>query len=136
MPSVRSAVHKCTNTDLSVIPGGLTSQVQLADSSWSRAFKEVYKARYNEWMATLEKSYTPAGNVHAPSKLLCLQWAKELWDYLSSELVKKSFVSCGISVSVDGSEDHEIHCPKENGVAAGAKPDIEQATANPLAQIL
>ena len=37
-------------------------------------------------------------------------------------------------MSTDGSEDHKIHCLKENGVAAEAKPDIEQATANLLAQ--
>ena len=47
---------------------------------------------------------------------------------------EKSFVSCWISVSTDGSEDHEIHCVKENGVVVRAKPDIEQATANLLAQ--
>jgi len=37
-----------------------------ADVSWNKPFKEAYKARYNQWMATGEKSYTPAGNIKAP----------------------------------------------------------------------
>ena len=70
MPSVKKVVNKDTNTDLSIIPGGLTSLVQPADVSWNKPFKEAYKARYNQWMATGEKSYTPAGNIRAPSKHL------------------------------------------------------------------
>ena len=107
MPSVKNVAETHTNTDLSVIPGGLTSLVQPADVSWNKPFKEAYKARYNQWMVTGEKSYTPAGNVRAPSKVLCLQWVKEAWSSVSTEVVKKSFISCGISINVDGSEDQK-----------------------------
>ena len=84
-------------------------------------------------MATRENSYTPAGNIRAPSKLLCLQWVKEAWDSLFSEVVKRSFISCGISVNVDGSEDLEIHSLKENRVAASARADLQRATTSLLA---
>ena len=134
MPSVKNVAETHTNTDLSVIPGGLTSLVQPADVSWNKPFKEAYKARYNQWMVTGEKSYTPAGNVRAPSKVLCLQWVKEAWSSVSTEVVKKSFISCGISVNVDGSEDQEVHCLKDNEIAAAAKTDIQQATVSLLAQ--
>lgn len=36
---------------------------------------------------------------------------------------------CGISVSLDGSEDGEIHFLKDGGVAAQARADIQQETA-------
>ena len=58
---------------------------------------------------------------------------KDSWDCVSTEVVKKSFITCGISVSTDGSEDGEIHCLKESGIAAAARPAIEQATAALLA---
>ena len=42
---------------------------------------------------------------------------------------QKSFRVCGITVRSDGSEDREISCIKENGVASDAKTIIEQKTA-------
>ena len=69
-------------------------------------------------MATGPKSYTASGNVRAPSKALCLQWVKECWEAISAEIFQKSFSVCGISVNTDKTEDEEIHCFKEGGVAA------------------
>ena len=48
-----------------------TSRCQLEQGLQQAAYREPY----NNWMATGEKSYTPAGNMHA-DKLLCLQWVK------------------------------------------------------------
>ena len=64
-----------------------------------------------------DKTYTQAGNVRAPSKLLCLQWVKQAWESVTNEVVKKSFEACGISVSVDGSEDNKIRFIKDGEVA-------------------
>ena len=113
---------------MSVLPGRLTRLVQPADVSWNKPFKEAYKRLYNEWMVSGEKSYTPAGNVRAPSKLLCLCWVKEAWSCVSKEVVVKSFEVCGITVNVDGSEDMKIHCIKDGEVAMGARREIEQKT--------
>ena len=41
----------------------------------------------------------------------------------------KSFRVCGITVNPDGSEDSEISCLKENGVAYEARCKIELETA-------
>ena len=75
MDSIKSNIHYLTNSDISIIPGGLTGNLQPADVSWNKPFKDAYKAKY-EWMVSGEKSYTAAGNVHAPDKALCLQWVK------------------------------------------------------------
>ena len=105
-------MDKQTNTDVSVIPEGLTSHLQPADVSWNKPFKTAYKEKSSQWMATGPKTYTAAGNVRAPSKALCLQWAKECWEALPAKIIQKSSRACGIS------EDGEIHCLKEGGVAA------------------
>ena len=119
---VRSCVDKQTNTDVSVIPGGLTSHLQPADVSWNKPFKTAYKEKYSQWMATGPKTYTAAGNVRAPSKALCLQWAKECWEALPAKIIQKSSRACGIS------EDGEIHCLKEDGVAADTRESIWRDT--------
>ena len=111
--AITSYAKRSAKTDVSIIPGGLTRHLQPADVSWNKPFKEAYKALYNEWMATGEKSYTPAGNMRAPEKALCLRWVKEAWNSVTTEVVIKSFRVCGISVKTDGSEDGEIHCIKE-----------------------
>ena len=41
---------------------------------------------------------------------------------------QKSFRACGISVNTDGTEDEEIHCFKEGGVAADARESIQRDT--------
>ena len=88
MLTVKSAVDKQANTDLGIIPGGLTCKIQPADVSWN---KITYMTMYNEWMISGEKSYTAAGNVYVPGKLLCLQWVKEAWESIFSEIIKKIF---------------------------------------------
>lgn len=129
MPSVTSIVDKSTRSDISVIPGGLTSKVQPADVSWNKPFKAAYKELYNSWMVEGEKTYTAAGNVCAPSKFLCVQWVKEA----SSDIIKKSFRACGISVSTDGTEDGEVHCMKEAEVAFPAREIVKDCSSSTTA---
>lgn len=58
MSSVSSHVEKSNNSEISVIPGGLTSHLQPADVSCNKPFKEAYKVFYDEWMGQ-DKSPTP-----------------------------------------------------------------------------
>ena len=64
-----------------------------------------------------------------PTKLQVLQWVKLAWEAVSEDVVRKSFRVCGITVNPDGSEDSEISCLKENGVAYDARCKIELETA-------
>ena len=89
----------------------------------------LYKELYSNWMGTGEKSFTAAGNMRPPDKLLCLQWVKEAWNSVSTEVVVKSFKACGIAVATDGSEDGQIHCLKESEVGAEAAREISKLTA-------
>ena len=47
-----------------------------------------------------------------PRSLLC-EWVKSYWDAVPTEMVIKSFTSCAITTSTDGSNEHKIHCFKE-----------------------
>lgn len=118
--SVKYVVNKATNSDMSVIPGGLTGHIQPTDLCWNKRFKAAYKELYGQWTTAGEKTYTRAGNVRAPSKLQCLEWVKKAWEAVEVEVIKNSFRSCEISVMIDGSEDKEIHCIRDGGVAAEA----------------
>ena len=62
--NVRNVVSNATNSDIGVIPGGLTGHLQQ-----NKPIKAAYKELYGEWTATGQKTYTRAGNIHAPSKL-------------------------------------------------------------------
>ena len=44
-----------------------------------------------------------------PSRLVLCEWVKAAWDAIPVEAIKKSFLSCAITTSVDGHDD-EIHC--------------------------
>ncbi|CAI7887372.1 unnamed protein product [Closterium sp. NIES-54] len=51
---------------------------------------------------------TRAGNLQKPPTETVLRWIDESWEAVPEELVKKAFVTCGISTSIDGTEDHLI----------------------------
>ena len=76
-----------------------------------------------------------AGNMRAPSKVLCLEWVKECWEALPIELIKKSFRACGVSVNIDGTDHGEIHCLKPGRVAVEAREAITTETATLFSSI-
>ena len=53
--------------------------------------------------------YTLAGKKKAPSRNLVLRWVHEAWREIPVEMVAKSFKTCGISNSLDGTEDDELY---------------------------
>ena len=123
--NVRSYIDQQTNTN-DMIPGGLTSHLQLANLSRNKCFKAAHKAKYDNWMVTREKSYTAVGNMHPPSKALCLGCVRACWEILPTEIIQKSFLVCGISIDVDGTDDRYL---KPVRVAAEARTTN---TARPL----
>ena len=47
--------------------------------------------------------------------------------------IHNSRTFCGISVTVDGTEDDQIHCLKPGGVTSEAAPELSQLTTEMLA---
>ena len=55
------------NTDIAVIPGGLTSIVQPLDVCLNRPFKDHLRSKWFEWVLEGEKTCTAGGNIRAAS---------------------------------------------------------------------
>ena len=67
------AAFKRENTDLAVIPGGLTSILQPLDVSLNKPFKDGVRRRWMQWMADGIHEFTATGRQKKPSEeLICL----------------------------------------------------------------
>ena len=93
------------NTNLAVIPGGLTSRLQPLDVSLNKPFKAKVRNLYNQWMDEAVKEYTPSGKIRRPSYSLVATWVKESWESMDINMIRRSFKCCGVSNDINGSED-------------------------------
>jgi hypothetical protein len=98
-----------------IVPGGCTKYVQPPDVSWNQPFKAAITRFHEDWMQSGTKELTAGGNPRPPPMEIYLQWVSDAWDILSSDLIKESFKACGITNSIDGSEDSLVHCFKSHG---------------------
>lgn len=103
---VKDLVKVKHNSDMAVIPGGCTCKLQPADVSWNRPFKAKLAELYDEWIFNGPIERTRAGNRKAPPKALLLKWIKDAWAAITPDVIRKSFKKCGITVALDGTEDH------------------------------
>ena len=97
------------NTNLTVIPGGLTSILQLLDVALNKPFKDGVRKRWMEWMADGIHEFTASGRQKKPSEELILSWIAAAWNDIPAEMVESSFLKCGITNNLDGSEDDLVY---------------------------
>jgi hypothetical protein len=98
------------NTELAVIPGGLTSQLQPLDVSINKPFKVYMREEWNKWMMDeTQHEFTPKGALKLPTIKQVCQWIKQSWSTVREDIIVKSFKKCGISNTLDCSEDHLIY---------------------------
>lgn len=110
---------KTMRTDTAMIPGGCTKLLQAPDVSWMKPFKAAYVELYEKWMQTIgtvKENQTKAGNARPPSKLLMCHWVVAAWKAVNIETIKRSFQACGLTTSLQGDEDGNIHAVKQLGI--------------------
>ena len=117
MASVRAQ-----NTDIAVIPGGLTSLVQPLDVSINKPFKDMMRKEWNEWMIGGEKTYTKGGSMRSPTMPEVCQWVINSWNKLKVETIVKALKKCGISNALDGTEDEELWNDTDEEAADDVQP--------------
>ena len=129
MATVRSVV-KQTNTDMSIIPGGLTSQLQPADLCWNKPFKEAYKATSPTLLLAMFmlpaknsacSGFARLGHLFPPTSSLTRSWCVE-------------FLLASMAQTMPVFTVYSIHCLKSGGVVSEALPTITKNTATLLSE--
>ena len=98
------------NAEVVLIPGGCTSLTQPMDKYVNRPFKEAVRQSWEEWMRML-RALTQKGNLKQPMWQDVISWVSKAWCGIKTDLLVKSFLVCGISNALDGSQD-DLVCDK------------------------
>jgi len=65
-------------------------------------------------MASGDVKTTKGGNMMKSDIEIVCAWVKKAWDDIPADMVKHSFLKCGISNAMDGSEDNAIYEDKDD----------------------
>uniref|UniRef100_A0A224YXZ2 Pogo ele1 orf1-h 1e-40-j 4 n=1 Tax=Rhipicephalus zambeziensis TaxID=60191 RepID=A0A224YXZ2_9ACAR len=102
--SVKAALAEM-NTDLAVIPGGMTGQLQPLDVCINKPFKDRLRGLYTDWLSEEDHQLTPTGRIKRASLSQLAGWVAAAWDDIPETLIVRSFKKCSISNALDGTED-------------------------------
>ncbi|KAK6317614.1 hypothetical protein J4Q44_G00130140 [Coregonus suidteri] len=93
---------KQTNSELAVIPGGLTKELQPLDIGVNRAFKARLRAAWEQWMTEGEHTFTKTGRQRRATYATICQWIVDAWADISVSTVVKAFTKAGIISELPG----------------------------------
>lgn len=96
---------KDLNTDLVVIPGGMTSQLQVLDVAVNKPFKDCLRQQYMDWLLSGDHTLTPTGKIRKPSVSQLLEWIVTAWRSITQESIVKGFKRCCVTNDINGTED-------------------------------
>ena len=118
VPGSSSREMKEDNITPAVIPGWCTSLLQPLDVCLNKPFKTkmcefwcewMISEFWCEWMISGDKEYMAGGNLKRPSLNLMTKWIHKAWPSIPTETVVNSFKKCGISNSMDSTEDDSLY---------------------------
>ena len=113
-------VDEC-NSEVIFIPPGCTPLVQPMDVSINRPFKSKMQSQWATWFRD-HRAVTPRGNLKQPTRQNAIDWVSAAWAGIPAEMIKESFVLCGITADINGADNEKMfsHVPQ---VVAGDLDD-------------
>ena len=117
------------NISVAVIPGGCTSKIQPLDVSLIKPFKTICRSQWVEYMQQEVAKQQSGERLKPASKQQVVDWVVQSNKLLDEkkEIIRKSFLVCGISNALDGSQNNLIRCAKELSDMSIAYGDEESA---------
>ncbi|CAG8821598.1 19485_t:CDS:2, partial [Gigaspora margarita] len=85
------------NTDLAVIPGGLTSMCQPLDVCINKLFKDKLHSYWHKWMADSGNGLTKSKNLRRADLSTVCHWILNAWNDISNEIIVWVFKKCSNS---------------------------------------
>ena len=93
------------NTELVVMPGGITSVLQPMDVSIKQPFKDRLRQQYLTWISDPDRELTETGKIKCAAPSEVARWVSVAWKATPESIIIRSFKKCCISNALDGSED-------------------------------
>ena len=93
------------------VPVGCTSRVQPLYVSINKPFKHAIREQLEKHLSKNLHLYTENKLPVSERRVLTTKWVAKGWEKVSrnKEIIKRSFVKCGISHNLDGTEDNDIN---------------------------
>ena len=90
---------------------GCTSRVQPLNVSINKPFKHAIREQFEKHLSENLHLYTKNKLPVSERRVLTTKWVAEGWQRVSQnkEIIKRSFVICGISHNLDGTRDNYIN---------------------------
>ena len=98
------------NTDLVMIPGGMTSILHPLDVGVNKPFKDGLRRCCAEWMLEGEKTYTKGRKMRKADLPMICGWIKKVWEELPPSVIQQAFLKCCISKALDLAFQHKMCC--------------------------
>ncbi|CAB1100836.1 unnamed protein product [Ectocarpus sp. CCAP 1310/34] len=100
-----AALKRDANTIVIFIPGGLTPLLQPLDRMLNKQMKRLLRGKYTAYSASAVAD-ARSGKLKPPECGVVSTWCTEAWEFITPETVKTCFKICGLTLALDGSEDH------------------------------